>query len=227
MIVGVFLSECSKESTPMAVDQSVGTELLEAVKTSDRVDLIRAAVRYIQELIESEATTVIGAGPNERCEGWVERVQRAPGDAGPGCRRLRRQGLLAGLPAIRALEGPQRRAVGHLGPALRNGGGHRALLPGEAHQRCRVHFARNLLPSVPKGQLRWWPRPSGPSSPSPPPKRRSRLSGTTWPPPWADASPRPLTSWRAPKRRRWPSAPSPRAQWRQLSSTKPVRTPQP
>ena len=48
----------------MALDQSVCTELLEAFKTSDGVDLIRDAVRYVfQELIEAEATAVIGAGP--------------------------------------------------------------------------------------------------------------------------------------------------------------------
>ncbi len=56
----------------MALDQSVCTELLEAFKTSDGVDLIRDAVRYVfQELIESEATGVIGAGPYERTEGRV------------------------------------------------------------------------------------------------------------------------------------------------------------
>src|SRR5579863_10030193 len=56
----------------MALDQSVCTDLLEAFKTSDGVDLIRDAVRYVfQELIESEATGVIGAGPYERTEGRV------------------------------------------------------------------------------------------------------------------------------------------------------------
>ena len=72
MILGVFLAERTKESTPMALDQSVCTELLEAFKTSDGVDLIRDAVRYVfQELIESEATAVIGAGRYERTEGRV------------------------------------------------------------------------------------------------------------------------------------------------------------
>ena len=56
----------------MALDQSVCTELLEAFKSSDGVDLIRGAVRYVfQELIESEATAAIGAGPYERSEGRV------------------------------------------------------------------------------------------------------------------------------------------------------------
>jgi len=56
----------------MALDQSVCTELLEAFKTSDGVDLIRDAVRYVfQELIESEATAQIGAERYERSEGRV------------------------------------------------------------------------------------------------------------------------------------------------------------
>jgi putative transposase len=72
VILGVFLSERTKESTPMALDQSVCAELLEAFKSSDGVDLIRDAVRYVfQELIESEATTRIGAGPYERSEARV------------------------------------------------------------------------------------------------------------------------------------------------------------
>ena len=73
MILGVFLSERTKESTPMALDQSVCTELLEAFKASDGVDLIRDAVRYVlQELIESEATGVIGrASCRERVYGPV------------------------------------------------------------------------------------------------------------------------------------------------------------
>ena len=72
MILGVFLAELTKESTPMALDQSVCTELLEAFKSSDGVDLIRDAVRYVfQELIESEATSAIGAERYERSEGRV------------------------------------------------------------------------------------------------------------------------------------------------------------
>ena len=38
MILGVFLAELTKESTPMALDQSVCTELLEAFKSTDGVD---------------------------------------------------------------------------------------------------------------------------------------------------------------------------------------------
>ena len=56
----------------MALDQSVCTELLEAFKTTDGVDLIRDAVRYVfQELIESEASALIGAERYERSENRV------------------------------------------------------------------------------------------------------------------------------------------------------------
>ena len=56
----------------MALDQSVCTELLEAFKSTDGVDLIRDAVRYVfQELIEAEATSAIGADRYERNEGRV------------------------------------------------------------------------------------------------------------------------------------------------------------
>jgi transposase-like protein len=37
------------------------------------------------------------------------------------------------------------------------------VLSGTAWQRCRVHFMRNLLATVPKGPGRPWPRSSAPS----------------------------------------------------------------
>ena len=50
----------------------------------------------------------------------------------------------------------------------------RRCLQGAAHQRCRVHFARNLLAHVPKSHadpvLAWSLRCSAPSSPSPTPR---------------------------------------------------------
>ncbi len=46
----------------MALSQSAVSELLEALRTGDRVDLIREWVRMVmQELIEAEATERIGA----------------------------------------------------------------------------------------------------------------------------------------------------------------------
>jgi putative transposase len=47
----------------MALDQSVLSELADALKSSDGIDLIREAVRLVfQELIESELSSAIGAG---------------------------------------------------------------------------------------------------------------------------------------------------------------------
>jgi putative transposase len=45
---------------------------------------------------------------------------------------------------------------------------------GTAHQRCRVHFARNLLAHVPKAQADYVPRRSARSSPSPAQPRCTR-----------------------------------------------------
>lgn len=53
----------------MALDDSALSELLAALQAGDGVDLIRDAVRLmLQELIEVEATEVIGAKPYERTE---------------------------------------------------------------------------------------------------------------------------------------------------------------
>ena len=59
----------------MALSQSALLDLLDALNASDGVDMIRTAVQVmLQELIEAEASTVIGAGPHERCEARI--VQR-------------------------------------------------------------------------------------------------------------------------------------------------------
>ena len=48
----------------MALDDSALPEFLATLRTGDGVDLIRDTVRLVmQELIELEATEVIGAGP--------------------------------------------------------------------------------------------------------------------------------------------------------------------
>ena len=53
----------------MALPQSALSELLEAFRAGDGVDLIRESVRLVlQELIEIEATERIGAGRYERSE---------------------------------------------------------------------------------------------------------------------------------------------------------------
>jgi transposase-like protein len=56
----------------MALSQSVASELLEAFRAGEGVDLIRESVRLVmQELIETEATERIGAGRYERSESRV------------------------------------------------------------------------------------------------------------------------------------------------------------
>lgn len=53
----------------MALSQSAVSELLDAFRAGDGVDLIRESVRLVlQELIEVEATEMIGAAPYERTE---------------------------------------------------------------------------------------------------------------------------------------------------------------
>jgi putative transposase len=70
VILGVFLQEHTKENTtPMVLSQSAVSELLDAFRAGDGVDLIRESVRLVlQELIEVEATQEIGAAPYERTE---------------------------------------------------------------------------------------------------------------------------------------------------------------
>jgi hypothetical protein len=51
----------------MALSQSVASELLEAFRAGEGVDLIRDSVRLVmQELIETEASELIGAARYER-----------------------------------------------------------------------------------------------------------------------------------------------------------------
>src|SRR5689334_3745980 len=53
----------------MALSQSALLEVLDALKVSDSEDVIRTALQVIlQQLIEAEATSVIGAGPYERTD---------------------------------------------------------------------------------------------------------------------------------------------------------------
>ena len=63
----------------MALSQSVASELLEAFRAGEGVDLIRESVRLVmQELIETEASEQIGAGRYERTETRVDRPERVP-----------------------------------------------------------------------------------------------------------------------------------------------------
>ena len=63
----------------MALSQSAVSELLEAFRAGEGVDLVRESVRLVlQELIEAEATEVIGAGRYERSRRAQHRAQRLP-----------------------------------------------------------------------------------------------------------------------------------------------------
>jgi putative transposase len=69
VILGVFCQESTIEETPMALDESALSELLEMFRAGDGLDLVRQAVRLVlQELIEVEAAEVIGARRYERAE---------------------------------------------------------------------------------------------------------------------------------------------------------------
>jgi transposase-like protein len=340
VILGVFKPERTEGDQPMALDQSVCSELLAALRTGEGVDLVRDAVRLVlQELIETEASSVIGAGRYERSDSRsTERNGHRPrvlstkaGDVELAIPKLRRGSFFPSILEPRRridqalyavvmeayVNGVSTRSVDDLVAALgvssgisksevsricrdldevvsafRNrrldhqefpyvyldatylhvrsdhhvvskaaviatgvrADGHREVLgldvgdsedevfwrsflrslkdrglsgvrlvisdqhaglvaairrcfQGAAHQRCRVHFARNLLACVQRATRRWWRQPFGPSSPRPP-RRRCPLSGTTWPPPSPGASTRWSSSWREPRRRSSPSASS-------------------
>jgi putative transposase len=60
----------TKEITPMALDESAVSELLDALTTGEGTDLVRELAQWaLQQLIEVEATAKIGADPWERTGG--------------------------------------------------------------------------------------------------------------------------------------------------------------
>jgi transposase-like protein len=69
VILGVFRQEHPKENTPMALDESVLSELLAAVTAGDGVELIRELAQWaLQQLIDVQASAVIGAERYERVD---------------------------------------------------------------------------------------------------------------------------------------------------------------
>src|SRR3954447_3679550 len=77
----------------MALPQSAVSELLEAFRTGEGVDLIRESARMVmQELIEAEATERIGAAKYERTESRTAERKPEPvtlSCASPSCARVR------------------------------------------------------------------------------------------------------------------------------------------
>ena len=71
----------------MALSQSALSELLEAFRTGDGVDMIRESVRTVlQELVEFEATTVIGADRYERTADRVTERNSSTASSARACR---------------------------------------------------------------------------------------------------------------------------------------------
>src|SRR3989304_5291569 len=68
VILSVFRPRITKE-TPMALSQSALSELLDAIRAGDGIDVMREAMALVpQELIELEAAQTIGAGRYERTD---------------------------------------------------------------------------------------------------------------------------------------------------------------
>jgi putative transposase len=65
----VFLAGFTKEMPPVALNESDLSELLAALRAGDMTDTIRQSLEWVlQQLIEAEATAVIGARPHERTD---------------------------------------------------------------------------------------------------------------------------------------------------------------
>jgi hypothetical protein len=58
----------TKEITPMAIDESAVSELLDALAPGEGTDLVRELAQWaLQQLIEAEATAKIGGGVSPSC----------------------------------------------------------------------------------------------------------------------------------------------------------------
>ena len=99
--------------------------------------------------------TCTSATRRHRCARWLSSwppgsPPTAPGGARPRRRRQRGRSVLARLPALPQDPWARRGAPRHLRSALRARRRPQTQLSGHSHQRCRVHFVRNLLALVPK-----------------------------------------------------------------------------
>ena len=140
----------------MALSQSVASELLEAFRAGEGVDLVRESVRLVmQELIETEATEVVGAGRYERSETRSTRAERVSAAVGrhPGRRcRAADPEAAAGLVLPRH---PRTPPPDRPGPVCGGDGGlgERGLDPGGRRPRRRVghrlgHLEVRSLPDL-------------------------------------------------------------------------------
>ncbi len=63
MMLGVYRQVHTKENTPVALDDSAVSDLLDALTTGEGTDLVRELARWaLQQLIEVEVSAKIGAG---------------------------------------------------------------------------------------------------------------------------------------------------------------------
>ncbi len=68
-MLGVYLQVHPKEITPMALDESAVSALLDALSVGEGTDLVRQLAQLgLQQLIDAEATAAIGAGRYERSD---------------------------------------------------------------------------------------------------------------------------------------------------------------
>jgi putative transposase len=106
VIFDVFLAGFTKEKPPVALSQSDLSELLAALKAGDMTDTIRSSLEWIlQQLIEAEATAVIGAERHERSDTRTTQrnghrpklISTTAGDVELGIPKLRRGSFFPSL----------------------------------------------------------------------------------------------------------------------------------
>jgi hypothetical protein len=132
-------------------------------------------------------------------------------------------GVLARLPVRPDTAPRDRRAAGHLRPARRLSRRAQALVPRHGHQRCRVHFARNLLAHVPKTHTDVFRRRVPHDrrlNPTPPPSPRP---GTRCATSQVSASRKSAHSWMRPRRPCWRSPRSADRTGPKVRSTNPLK----
>jgi hypothetical protein len=147
----------------MALSESAVSELLEVLRTGDAVDLIRESVRMVlRELIETEASDVIGAARYERSDSRVnERNGSRPrilatqaGDIDLRIPKLAMPGVKSGLQSAlkRRRSVAERRLPGVIGGNGRGSSHARTLMGGDSRW-ASTRFIRGLE-KRPRGRCR-------------------------------------------------------------------------
>lgn len=161
------------------------------------VDALTQKVREGGRVVNVHALVAVGVDADGHRE--ILRIDIASSEDGAGWLAFLRSLAARGLTGVQLVV-----SDAHVG--LVNAIG--AALPGAAWQRCRTHYARNLLSQVPRAPNPGWPPCCGPSSSSPTPTP----CAPRWPrpsPPSTISSPRPPSTWKPPARTSSPSPPTP------------------